>query len=151
MAALEALRQSRATNTITPLQERKNPIQEKSAETTTDKTQDKAPRSELEKNPASYDEGAKKSLATNFEALRNNADFANRSTQDLTKLAYWRGIVSEDNKHQTPEVQAEAVSRFDQSAKDPQFMAKLPQETEGRISDKTTVRVQSRVMDDLSL
>ena len=155
LAALETLRQSRATNLITPLQERKTQQQEKAADLdrpkAADLDQQKAPRNDLAKNPAALDEAAKKSMATNFEALRSNASFANRSTEDLTKLAYWRGIVAEDNKHQPQAVKDEAVARFDQSAKDPQFLAKLPQETEGRISDRTSERVQQRSTEEHSL
>ena len=152
LAALETLRQSRATNLITPLQERKTQQQEKAADLdrpkTADLDQQKAPRNDLATNPAALDEAAKKSMATNFEALRSNASFANRSTEDLTKLAYWRGIVAEDNKHQPQAVKDEAVARFDQSAKDPQFLAKLPQETEGRISAQPT---QQRTTQEISL
>ena len=107
-----------------------------------------APREPIERSPAALDGDAKKAMHSHLEALRNNASFANRSTEDLTKLAYWRGIVASDNKHQPQALQAEAVARFDNAAKDPQFLAKLPQETEGRISAQPT---QQRTTQEISL
>ena len=90
-------------------------------------------------------------MHSHLEALRNNASFANRSTEDLTKLAYWRGIVAEENKLQPKPVQDEALARFDKQAVDPQFLKRLNQETEPKIQDKTTERVQKRDTHEQSL
>lgn len=142
LAALEALRQERSTNTITPLQERK-------AERKTPGTP--APRHDLNKNQAAMHAEATKNVTTNTEALRKKPGMAEKSVEDLTKLAYWRGIVAEQNKLQPESVQEEALARFDKEASDPQFLKRLNQQTEAKIEDKTTERVQRRETHEHSL
>ena len=164
MSELEALRQSKATNLITPLQERKTQEKPRGAEIEAEdevkaKAQTKAvdlkeplraPRNDVSSNPAVLDEAAKKSMTSNFEALRSNPKFENRSTDDLTKLAYWRGIVNESNKHQPPEERQAAVSRFDEKAQSPQFLAQLPQDKTPEVA-KPLERTQSRDSQEMSL
>ena len=147
LAALETLRQERSTNSITPLQERKaereTPVRE---EATT-----AAPRHDLNKNQAAMHVEASKFIATNMQALQKQPGMADKSVEDLTKLAYWRGIVAEENKLQPKPVQDEALARFDKQAVDPQFLKRLNQETEPKIQDKTTERVQKRDTHEQSL
>jgi hypothetical protein len=146
LAALETLRQERSTNAITPLQERK-------AERTTvrEETTPAAPRHDLNKNQAAMHVEASKFIATNMQALQKQPGMADKSVEDLTKLAYWRGIVAEENKLQPKPVQDEAIARFDKQAVDPQFLKRLNQETEPKIQDKTTERVQKRDTHEQSL
>lgn len=146
LAALETLRQERSTNSITPLQERKQ-----GRETVRAEDQAAAPRHDLNKNQASMHAEASKSIATNMQALQKQPGMADKSVEDLTKLAYWRGIVAEENKLQPKPVQDEALSRFDKQAVDPQFLKRLNQETEPKIQDKTTERVQKRDTHEQSL
>lgn len=147
LAALETLRQERSTNAITPLQERKA-----ERETTVrEESTTAAPRHDLNKNQAAMHVEANKFIATNMQALQKQPGMADKSVEDLTKLAYWRGIVAEENKLQPKPVQDEAIARFDKQAVDPQFLKRLNQETEPKIQDKTTERVQKRDTHEQSL
>ena len=147
LAALETLRQERSTNSITPLQERKA-----ERETTVrEEATTAAPRHDLNKNQAAMHVEASKFIATNMQALQKQPGMADKSVEDLTKLAYWRGIVAEENKLQPKPVQDEALARFDKQAVDPQFLKRLNQETEPKIQDKTTERVQKRDTHEQSL
>ena len=145
LAALDTLRQERSTNAITPLQERKAERETVREETTA------APRHDLNKNQAAMHVEANKFIATNMQALQKQPGMADKSVEDLTKLAYWRGIVAEENKLQPKPVQDEAIARFDKQAVDPQFLKRLNQETEPKIQDKTTERVQKRDTHEQSL
>ncbi|ABM60704.1 LPD7 domain-containing protein [Verminephrobacter eiseniae] len=146
LAALETLRQERSTNAITPLQERKA-----ERETVREETTPAAPRHDLNKNQAAMHVEASKFIATNMQALQKQPGMADKSVEDLTKLAYWRGIVAEENKLQPKPVQDEAIARFDKQAVDPQFLKRLNQVTEPKIKDKTTERVQKRDTHEQSL
>jgi hypothetical protein len=139
LSALETLRQERSTNAITPLQERRTerPILAASKEAA-------APRHDLNKNQAVMHVEASKNVTTNMEALRKQPGMLDKSVEDLTRLAYLRGIVSEENKLQPKPVQDEALARFDKQAIDPQFLKRVAQETEPKIQEKTTERVQKR-------
>lgn len=58
-----------------------------------------APRHILNIQAAMHVE-ASKFIATNMQALQKQLGMADKSVEDLTKLAYWRGIVAEENKLQ---------------------------------------------------
>lgn len=146
LAALETLRQERATNSITPLQDRKA---ERTEPAVTPKVT--APRHDLNKNQAAMHDEATKNITVNLEALRSQSSMADKSVEDLSKLAYWRGIVAEENKLQPPHVQSDALARFDKEAVDPQFLKRLNEQTEPKIHDKTTERVQQRNHQERSL
>lgn len=139
LAALETLRQERSTNAITPLHERRTERPALAAA-----AQPAAPRHDLNKNQAAMHAEASKSVTTNMDALRKQPAMVDKSVEDLTRLAYWRGIVCEENKLQPKPVQDEALARFDTQAVDPQFVKRLTQETEPRIHDRTTERVHRR-------
>lgn len=134
LAALETLRQERSTNMITPVQERK---------TSADKAV-QAPRHNLNTNQATMHVEASKFVAKNLEELQKKPGMAGRSVEDLSKLAYWRGIVVEENKAQPVTVKDEALARFDKLAADPQFLKRLDAENAPTIQDKTTERAQRR-------
>jgi hypothetical protein len=144
MAALETLRQQRATNEIKPVQERR-------AERPAPAQEAQAPRHDLNKNQAALHAEATKNITTNAQALRKQPGMDDKSAQDLNKLAYWRGIVAEQNKFQAQPVQDEALARFDEQAADPQFLRKLDQETEAKVQGQTTERVQRRETPEHSL
>ncbi|HHW4679563.1 MAG TPA: LPD7 domain-containing protein [Xylella sp.] len=146
LAALETLRQERSTNAITPLQERKT-----ARETVGKETTPAAPRHDMNKNQAAMHAEAGKSITTHMQALQKQPGMTEKSVEDLTKLAYWRGIVAEENTLQPKAVQDEAMARFDKQAIDPQFLKRLNQETEPKIHDKTTERVQQRETQEQSL
>lgn len=134
LAELKVLTEERAVNTITPLQERKQKQKPASL----------APRHDLNKNQAAMHVEAIQALAENIQALQKNSALANKSVEELTKLAYWRGVVIEENKLQPKITQDEALARFDKQAQDPQFLKRIAHETEGSIQDKTTDRTQQR-------
>ncbi len=134
LAELKTLTEERAVNIITPLQERK---QEQKAYAT-------APRHDLNKNQAAMHVEATKAITENLQTLQKNPTLANKSVEELTKLAYWRGVVMEENKFQTKPTQDEALARFDKQAQDPQFLKRIAGETQGSIQDKTTDRTQKR-------
>ena len=69
------------------------------------------------------DQIAKQNIAKNIEALRRHPAHQDPFA-DLTKLAYWRGIVAEKNRLQPPEVLAATLAKFDEKVADPQ--AQLP-------------------------
>lgn len=146
LAALETLRQERATNSIQPRQERKQ--QERGNQAQAEKA---APRHDLNKNQASMHFEATKAIATNLQELQKKPGMADRSLEDLNKLAYWRGIVAEENKMQAKPVQDEALARFDKQAADPQFLSRLDQETKASVNERTTERAQRRETHEQSL
>ena len=57
---------------------------------------------------------AKRNIASNIEALRRQPCHQERSFEDLTKMAYWRGVVAEKNKSQPHEVMVATLARFDE-------------------------------------
>ena len=139
LAALEALREERTKNTITPVQERK---QERQQQPQAEQAK-AAPRHDLNKNQASMHDEATKAISANMAALQKQPAFANRGDDELQKLAYWRGIVGEDNKGQPQGVKEEALARFDKAAEDPQFLKQLNKEA--NVQEVTTERVTQRV------
>ena len=94
---------------------------------------------------------ASKFITTNMQALQKQPGMVDKSVEDLSKLAYWRGIVAEENRLQPKPVQDEAINRFDKQAVDPQFLKRLNQETEPKMHEKTTERVQTRDTQEQSL
>lgn len=140
LAALEALREERTKNSIAPIQERKQERQQQQQQAEPTKA---APRHDLNKNQASMHDEATKAIPANIAELRKQPAFANRGDDELQKLAYWRGIVSEDNKGQPQGVKEEALARFDKAAEDPQFLKQLNRET--NVQEVTTERVTTRV------
>lgn len=141
LAELEALRQERATNSITPLAERNAartaPATEASAEV-------KAPRHNVNKNQAELHQAASLNVTANMHALQGKPGMAEKTTEELAKLAYWRGVVAEENKGQPEKVKEEALARFDAHAADPDFAKRLETVTEPKVAEKTTQRVQQR-------
>lgn len=142
LSALKTLTQERQTNAITPVEERQKGREERPTA---------APRHDINKNQAVMHEEATKGITGNMQALGKNPALADRTTQELQKLAYWRGVVMEENKLQPAKQQDEALARFDKQAEDPQFLKKIEQATEGSINDKTTERTQQRDTHELSL
>ena len=147
LVALKTLTAERSTNAITPLQERKRETPASTAAVSAAA----APRHDIDKNQALMHAEANKNVATNILALQKQPAFADRSTQDLAKLAYWRGMVQEETKLQPAAVKEEAVARFDALAEDPQVLKRLDQETRATIDDKTVDRVQKRDTHEQSL
>lgn len=157
LAQLEALRQSRATNLITPLQERKSkeqqatqaaPLREKEGQSNKEQP---AARSKLSSDPLQADIAARKNLTANIEALRSTGHFEGRSTEDLTKAAYWRGVMMEENRGQPKALQDGSLQRFDAAMSTPKFLESLPSENQQVSTEKVVERVQVRDSQEMSL
>jgi phage/plasmid primase-like uncharacterized protein len=116
LAALEVMRQERSTNTIQPLQERRA---ERAG------TGANAPRHDLNKNQAQIHVSATERVAENVEALKRNPAFANRSQEELEKLAYYRGIAQENVKREPKAARDAALAKFDTAAENPAFLERL--------------------------
>jgi len=147
LAALKELTLARSTNSITPLQERK---QEREAEAAPAVA---APRHDLNKNQAAMHGEATKNISANMQALQKQPAFANKEVEDLTKLAFWRGVVIEQNRNEPATVQNDALDRFDKLAQDPQFLKRINEETLGDVKERTTdqAKEQKRSTPELSL
>lgn len=144
LAQLQALTQDRATNAITPLRERAQTQQREPSAGT------QAPRHDLNKNQAVLHAEATKNLTTNLRELSEKPAFKDRAPDEMARLAYWRGIVREENRDQPSSVRDEVMARFDRKAEDPQFAAKLDRETRASMDDKTKDRVQTRETSELT-
>ena len=127
LAALKALTEARATNTIQPTQERK---QERN------NPPSQAPRHDLNKNQAAMHVEAVQALTKNLQALQSNPAFSNKTVEELSTLAYWRGVVQQDNQLQDKAFQDEKLARFDKQAEDPQFLKQLATKAQITIQNK---------------
>lgn len=105
-----------------------------------------APRSQLNKSQSSIHTEAAKALATNAVALREK--LKDRQFEDVAKLAYWRGVVMEENKYQPAAVQSEVLARFDEQARDPGFLKTIENQTHATLDDKTIDRVEKALKRD---
>jgi hypothetical protein len=105
-----------------------------------------APRSQLNKSQSSIHTEAAKSLAANAVVLRDK--LKDRQFEDVAKLAYWRGVVMEENKYQPAAVQSEVLARFDEQAKDPEFLKTIENQTHATLDDKTIDRVEKSLKRD---
>jgi hypothetical protein len=105
-----------------------------------------APRSQLNKSQSSIHTEAAKSLASNAVILRDK--LKDREFEDVAKLAYWRGVVMEENKYQPAAVQSEVLARFDEQAKDPEFLKTIEIQTHATLDDKTIDRVEKSLKRD---
>jgi hypothetical protein len=135
IAALGSLREARTTNTIVPLQER-------ARERETPQTA--APRHDINKNQASLHVEATQNIARNVQALQQQGPMHEKTVDELTRLAYWRGVVQADNKALPKEAQDAAVAQFDKQAVDRQFLQRLDKGAPESVQHKTADRIQQR-------
>jgi predicted nucleotidyltransferase component of viral defense system len=70
-------------------------------------------------------------------------DKAGSNPSNISKLGFWRRYVQEENKGKPEEAQASALARFDELAKDPEFLKSL----EGLPEEKTHDEIQERNSD----
>ncbi|MDM0029135.1 LPD7 domain-containing protein [Variovorax saccharolyticus] len=146
LAALKVLTAERATNAITPLQDRK-PQEADQSRGQRGFAEVAAPRHDLNKNQAVMHAEASKNVAANLQVLGKQPGLADHSTENLAKIAYWRGIVQEESKHRPQSVKEEALARFDRQAEDPQFVRRIDEQTRGSIDDRTIDRTSKRERD----
>lgn len=83
-------------------------------------------------------------LGYNIDTLKKNSAFSDVKVDEMTKIAYWRGIVMEDVKNRPAIEQAEVLDRFDAVAKNPDFIKKIGEQTLGKIEDKTVDAVEKQ-------
>jgi fido (protein-threonine AMPylation protein) len=87
-----------------------------------------APRHDLSKSQASLHAEPTKAHDANLQALQDNPAMRDRAPDDLSKLAYWRGVVTEVFASQHESVKAQALMRFDKLAEDPRLLQRLHHE-----------------------
>lgn len=140
LAALKTLSQERQTNIITPVAERQE---------TKEKSQNEvnAPRHDLNKNQAVIHIEASKSVGENMKKLEENRKFDERDPKEMARLAFWRGVVIEDNKLQPKATQDEALAKFDKFAENPEFLKKLEEKTQTTTIEKTVEKTVQRDRD----
>lgn len=136
LADLKQLALERQTNSIAPVAEREK--EKREPEITTN-----APRHDLNKNQAVIHVEATKSINENMKQLQESKRFESLDTKELSRLAYWRGVVMEENKLQPKPAQDEALAKFDKLAENPAFLKKLEEKTQTTTQEKTVERERS--------
>ena len=109
LAALEFKRRERATNSIQP-----NEPQEQ-----------RAPRHDINKNQAQMHIVATEQIPANTVELKRNPALAGLPLEELSRLAYWRGIAKEAAKFDSTASQEETLARFDKAAENTTFLDRL--------------------------
>jgi hypothetical protein len=133
LAALSSLTNERATNTVTQLEPSKEKVKDEA----------KAPRHDLNKNQAVLHDEATKNLTANIKALNGSLDSTEISADEVSRLAYWRGVIIEENKHEPQGKRDEVLAKFDDMAKDPAFIDSLESKPREVVEEKYSERVQS--------
>ena len=144
LAALKTLTAERSTNLIAPIQDRAKDRAPTVA----------APRHDVAKNQAVMSEGVKQRMTSNVQELRAKPGFEKYSAEDLSKIAFYRGVLMEREKDAPAEVQQSALADFDKSMEDPAKVRELPQvevAVEERAEDRAKVRETARERDDEEL
>lgn len=116
---LKTLTMERATNSITPLQDRakgRAPLEQPIA----------APRHDLNKNQAATASAAAQNSTTNIKELQKDPAMERFSMEDLAKIAFYRQLIVEREKDSPPTVRDEAVAKFDKTMRDPAMVKALP-------------------------
>ncbi|MDR0378382.1 MAG: Fic family protein [Candidatus Accumulibacter sp.] len=113
--------------------------------------QARAPRRDLDKSQAWMHATAAAMIQENIEALKKNPALANRSQESLEKLAYFRGILREDMKRETPEAQQAALARFDLAAGNPAFPERLERNAPAKESDDLAARRERKDSPEIGL
>lgn len=137
LAALKSLTAERSTNLIAPVQDRAKDRAPTVA----------APRHDVGKNQAVMSEGVKQRMTSNVQELRAKPGFEKFSPEDLSKIAFYRGVLMEREKDAPPEVRESALADFDKSMQDPAKVRELPQvqtAVEERAEDRSKVREEAR-------
>ncbi len=119
LVELKTLTMERATNSITPLQDRakgRAPMEQPIA----------APRHDLNKNQAATASAAAQNSTTNIKELQKDPAMERYSMEDLGKIAFYRALIVEREKDSPPTVRDEAVAKFDKSMRDPAMVKALP-------------------------
>ena len=93
-----------------------------------------------ERNPAVLDKAAQAALPEHLEILQTDTRFSQRSTDELSTLAYWRGIVCEDKKYSPLDELKATLERFDTRACQPDFLAHLPSAEKASPVERVMVR-----------
>lgn len=141
LAELKQLTAERQTNAITPVAEREQKKQGQGQEQGQEVRENAAPRHDLNKNQAVIHTEATKSINENMKQLQETRKFEGLDTKELSRLAYWRGVVIEENKMLTKPDRDESLAKFDKLAESPDFLKKL--ETVTTTQEKTVERERS--------
>lgn len=138
LAELKALTEARTTNIIQPIQARQQEQNKQASQ---------ASRHDLNKNQAVMHVEAVQALTKNLQALQSNPALSNKTVEELTTLAYWRGVVQQDNQLKDKDWQDKALARFDQRAQDAEFLKRLTTKAQTTIQNKNIDHAQKQKND----
>jgi hypothetical protein len=85
-----------------------------------------APRQDLNKNQAATASAAALNLDANIRHLQKAPGFERHSMEDLSKVAFYRGLIIEREKDAPAEVRDAAVAKFDTTMQQPAMVKLLP-------------------------
>jgi len=138
-AALKSLQQERSTNSISPIKDR---VKEKVSAVI------QAPRHDIQKSQPEMAVSAREQQAKNAAILREKPGYEKHSEKDLAKIAFYRGILMEREKHSPEPVREKALAEFDGKMTSPDNVRELPElEMRGaaeRADERTLERSQPR-------
>jgi predicted ABC-type ATPase len=103
-----------------------------------------APRHDLNKHQAALYTAAMQSRTGHMAELQKQPAYAGLSADELSKVAFWRGVVMEENKDQPEVVRQEKLARFDEQMHDPARIKQLPDPAIDAGNDKPLDRAQLR-------
>jgi Large polyvalent protein-associated domain 7 len=118
LAVLKTLTAERQKNSITPIIERR-----KEVETTITTV---APRHDVNKNQAALYAAGEAGKTANMLILKDKPAFQDLKQKELDSVAFWRGIVREQNKDQPSAIQEARLAEFDGKMADPKLRQALP-------------------------
>ncbi|MDQ1817755.1 LPD7 domain-containing protein [Massilia sp. CCM 9210] len=116
---LKTLTMERATNSITPMQDRakdRKTLEQPVA----------APRHDLNKNQAATASTAAQNTTVNMRELQEKPGMDRYSMEELSKIAFYRALVIERDKDAPQAVKDESLTKFDVSMRDPAMVKALP-------------------------
>ena len=139
LVLLAELTEERSKNTVTELgpkikeREQKNILSnEKENGTESQNLNEQAPRANLNKNQAELHDSATRNIETNTQALQEKVG----DIENVSRAAYWRGILLEDTKGYPESERDSVIARFDDLVKNKSFVDSLDKTNEVSIEHK---------------
>jgi Large polyvalent protein-associated domain 7 len=120
LAQLKTLQQERSKNTITPVGERQRETAAAAIAAAP------AQRHDINKNQAALALAGEANKTANMATLKEKPAFQGISAKELEAVAFWRGIVMEENKDQPKPIQTTRLAEFDGKMEDSKNRAALP-------------------------
>jgi Large polyvalent protein-associated domain 7 len=135
LAALKSLTEERQKNSITPIVERRKEVET----TITTNT----PRHDFNKNQAALFAAGEAGKAANSLILKDKPAFQDLKQKELDAVAFWRGIVMEQNKDQPASIQETRLAEFDGKMADPKMRQALPDPALGSIESDVKINIKA--------